>query len=371
MSIPPTGTDDDYEVPTQPELPEDPAEDSVDGWTVAEVAGDRINVFDAPIIAGDPAGARIEIRSTGFHAFNGAGRETAHINGTEGVFVGGEFRTSDTLPGQVTLADNAYVDTLGGVQNPGIRVDPINPTAYIYPPGIGPNSNGMVVSGGRSADGSRAYTIYSPAGVNHEWKKGSQGAVMKTSAGGVSIWADAGDGRQGVVQTTPDIGKVYTLDSGGTVSKVEANASEAFLYTRAGGSSRYLTVDATGVWVKTAASGSMKWYNLEETAQDSGWNSITLASGITGNGDPAWRNKGGVIYFRGNFESEWIGGTWETVATGLPTEMRPAIRAQMVSPGIHQNRLLFRVGTDGTLNVRADDPGAVLAELSGIIYTTG
>src|SRR5699024_7262291 len=116
------------------------------------------------------------------------------------------------------------------------------------------------------------------------------------------------------------------------------------LYTRAGGTSRYLSVDANGVWVKTGA----KSYNLEETAQDSGWQAITLASGITGAGSPAWRNKGGMIYFRGTATMAWTAG-WNTVATNMPAEMRPAVRVIQNAPSQSELGLLWRMGSDGLL----------------------
>ena len=347
------------------EPPIDP-EPIIDGWATAPVSGDRIDVNENSFIAGDPAGARIEIRSTGFHAFNGVGTETAHIDGAEGVFVGGEFRTSDQLPGQVILADDAYINSSTGVAHPGIRVEPLDTSAMVRPPGIGPGDLGLYVDGGSDTSGRRSYMRASPTEslMRTIREDGTTGGAIQTSPTASFMRTFREDGTTGgeiaalptesfmhtsredgttggAIQTSPtaslmrtysgnsseagwvrvrpqDAELAYVAPNNTYFSQIKADASEAFLYTRAGGTNRYLTVDANGVWVR---SGSIA-YNLEETAQDSGWQPFTIAAGITAS-NTAWRNKGGVVFFRGTVQHDaWAVG-WTTIATGLPSTIRP------------------------------------------------
>ena len=72
--------------------------------------------------------------------------EGGHFTGETfegGSFVGGEFRTSDDLPGRVTLADDAYINSTTGGAHPGIRVEPLDTSDMARPPGIGPGDQGL------------------------------------------------------------------------------------------------------------------------------------------------------------------------------------------------------------------------------------
>src|SRR5699024_3878207 len=69
------------------------------------------------------------VNKLGAHSISADLIEGGHFTGETfegGSFVGGEFRTSDTLPGQVTLADDAYINSSTGVAHPGIRVEPLD-----------------------------------------------------------------------------------------------------------------------------------------------------------------------------------------------------------------------------------------------------
>src|SRR5699024_8141079 len=71
-----------------------------------------------------------------------------------GSFVGGEFRTSDNLPGQVRLADDAYVTHLdGGGVFPGLRITPADASDFSHLPAIGPGEHGLTIYGGRRTGG--------------------------------------------------------------------------------------------------------------------------------------------------------------------------------------------------------------------------
>ena len=55
----------------------------------------------------------------------------------------------------------------------------------------------------------------------------------------------------GWVQARPQDAELAYVDANNTYfSRIKADTNEAFLYTRAGGTARYLTVDANGVWAK-------------------------------------------------------------------------------------------------------------------------
>lgn len=99
------------------------------GRTVLTVPGDVLaeNIMaSGGIVAGTPDGARVELTDQGLVSYDSTGAETASIAGEGGEFVGGEFRISDNLPGQVTLADDAYINSDSGVAHPGVRVEPLD-----------------------------------------------------------------------------------------------------------------------------------------------------------------------------------------------------------------------------------------------------
>src|SRR5699024_9472882 len=223
-----------------------------------------------------------------------------------GSFVGGEFRTSDTLPGRVTLADDAYINSSTGVAHPGIQVEPLDTSAMVRPPGIGPGDRGLYVDGGSDTSGRRSYLRADPtASLMRTYRAdGTTGGVIQVdpTASLMSTYREDGtDG--GVIRTSPTLSTMRTYSGNSSeagwvrvqpqnaelayvapnnvyFSRIRATDTEAYLFTRAGGSNRYLTVDADGVWVKTNKGGSWKWYNLEETAQDSGWVNLSYASGF-------------------------------------------------------------------------------------------
>lgn len=113
---------------------------------------------------------------------------------------------------------------------------------------------------------------------------GTQGVVQATPT--LSYISTTGlDGKQGVSQVSPIRATMATYSGNGLesgwiraqatdaelasvspsnvyTSRLRATTSEASMFSSAGGTNRYLTVDATGVWVKTGG----KSYNLEQTA---------------------------------------------------------------------------------------------------------
>lgn len=240
---------------------------------------------------------------------------------TGGTFIGGEFRTSDTLPGQVTLSDTAYVNSYDDTKQgpgdpaPGISVEPINTANLATYPGIGPYLSGIKLDGGSNTSGGWSSMAANPTSAVVASKDGAGGTghlQVSPNLGTLRAFNATGEGS---VVATPALSALTTTGTGGASGKIEvspsssivrtysgtgpesgwvraqatdaelasvgadnvytsrlrATATEASLFSRAGGTNRYLTVDATGVWVK---SGSRS-YNLEGTT----WTNLTLLNG--------------------------------------------------------------------------------------------
>ena len=86
-----------------------------------------------------------------------------HVYGT--VIEGGEIRTgTDESRGSFLLGDRAYVSDFDGLQTPGIRFTPPD-KEMIYPPGIGVDFGGLVISGGKALDNSRTRLEVNTNGV--------------------------------------------------------------------------------------------------------------------------------------------------------------------------------------------------------------
>ena len=216
-----------------------------------------------------------------------------------GTFTGGLFKTSDSLPGKVEFADDAYVTHFGGGGTfPGLRITPIDTSETNLPAAIGPSTDGLTIFGGRSISGGSSIVQCNPDGsfLRTFRPDGSTAGSIQTSAAESFMRTYREDGTTGgVIQTSPtaSLMRTYREDGGraGTIqtsaydsfmrtysgnssesgwvrartqdaeiayvaanntyfSRVKADANEAFLYTQAGGANRYLSVDADGVWAK-------------------------------------------------------------------------------------------------------------------------
>ena len=361
------------------------------GWGDAPVAGDRVDLHEGPIVAGDPEGARVEVTEAGLRAYDSAGVETASIAGEGGEFVGGVFRTSNALPGRVTLADDAYINSDTGVAHPGIRVEPLDTSDMVRPPGIGPGDLGLYVDGGSDTSGRRSYLRASPtAALMRTFREnGTVGGLIQTSPESSFIRTYREDGttageiaalptsstmrtysgnssEAGWVRAQPQDAELAYVDPLNTYfSRIRATEAEAHLFTRAGGMNRYLTVDADGIWVKTGA----KSYNLEETAQDSGWQSVTVGSGITPSTSFAWRNKGGIIWWRGTVTATWAEG-WNDIAADLPAAIRPEYAYTVNEAGTTAG-VLIRVQVDGRLQLYSPTAGTSTHRVTSLSYPVG
>src|SRR5699024_5938244 len=243
-----------------------------------------------------------------------------------GSFEGGLFKTTDGLPGQVELANDGYITHFGGGEAyPGLRITPINTSNMEYPAGIGPSTSGLTVYGGQSKSGGSSIVQANPDGsfLRTFRADGRTGAEMQTSptssfmrtyhTGGSTAGEFRITGAYCLMRAfTPGGGRGYIQvdgtyaqqavkdDNGAFLASIHADATETYLHSAAGGTRRYLSVDADGIWVKTtkgAPPGYFMHYNLEETAQDSGWQSVPVRAGLTSAGGLAWRNPSDVVYF--------------------------------------------------------------------------
>ena len=315
-----------------------------------------------------------------------------------GSFVGGEFRTSDTLPGRVTLADDAYINSTTGVAHPGIRVEPLDASGMVRPPGIGPGDRGLYVDGGSDTSGRRSYLRTSPtASLMRTFREGGKdGGVIQTSPAESLMRTFREDGTNGgLIQTSPDSSRMRTYSGNSEeqgwvqvrpqdaelayvtpdntyFSRIKTDAREAFLYTRAGGAHRYLTVDADGIWVKTNKDGSWKNYNLEETAQDSGWAMATVASGYTAqpNYPPKARKVGNLVYLSGGVRGAGISANTSQYVLTLPAGYRPVGNSIYVVGGSSSGAAcpLFVIQPDGRVSLRTTSTTGSYYLMDGISF---
>ena len=295
-----------------------------------------------------------------------------------GTFTGGLFKTSDALPGQVELADDALSTNLDVTTGPGIRVVPGDATGFEYMPGIGPSTSGLMIYGGKRGDtGSSIVQCHPEAAFMRTYRKdGGEGGLMQTSPTDSRMRTYSGNSSEaGWVRARPqDAELAYVAHDNTYFSRIKTDANEAFLYTRAGGANRYLSVDANGVWVKTNKSGSWESWNLEETANDTGWINFTLRSGISGTGSPALRLKGGMVYFRGTLtrSGSWAQG-WTEVAGPFNPRYRPETTMQFPGAITDDRRTLLRMGADGILSIymSASIAGTATVPLNPLSYVLG
>ena len=318
-----------------------------------------------------------------------------HIYGT--VIEGGLFKTSDALPGQVELADDAYVDHFeGGKTLPGLRITPIDTSETNLPAAIGPSEYGLTIFGGRSTSGGSSIMQCHPDASFMRTLRpdGAEAALIQASSDASFMQATKVDGTvggqvtasrefaqmvtrgsgeaRGVLYANPTSAYIRTVNANNvTTARLHADATESYIYSRAGGSQRYLTVDSTGVWVKTNKSGSWEWYNLEETANDSGWINFNAHSGISTGNSPALRLKGGIVWAQGYVTrpAGWPSG-WTRIAGSFATWLRPTRDILRYGATTATQRQLVRMTSTGYLEVwwSAAAPGDYQVDLSVLSY---
>ena len=290
-----------------------------------------------------------------------------------------------------------YVDSAGGVKFPGIRIIPIDASKLVTPPGMGPNANGFVITGGRNLTGGRGFSIYSPGAAEMSFVEGSirsdvraaKGYAWVTTHDGTGnrgevaaqstfaqVKATAADGTAGVIEATPSSALVTTKDPGGNMmSRIMSNGREAYLWsTGSDGLGRVLSVDSDGVWVKAQrGDGSGLWdhYNLTKTASDSGWIRFNAHSGISTQNNPGLRNKGGIVWAIGFLTrpAGWPSG-WTRVAGSFAEWLRPPTDILKPIATSASQRGLIRMTQTGYLEVWWSEavPGTYQVDISALSY---
>ena len=153
---------------------------------------------------------------------------------------------------------------------------------------------------------------------------------------------------------------------GRNTARITADGNSVTLFSATNGQ-RYLKLDDTGIWIETGG----KSYNLEETAQDSGWQTFGLEAGVTGSSAVAWRNKGGVIYFRGFVTGDWTTEVWNTIASGLNPAWCPSATWVVAEAGGATKGATLRMTADGRLQISPPVTSTTSYYLNAMTYPAG
>lgn len=203
--------------------------------------------------------------------------------------------------------------------------------------------------------------------------EGESGGYVTVSSRRSGVSTHSVDGREvaGVEAGFGGVKLYHTHFDGGTTSRVEANDREAYIYTDAGGVGRYLTVNARGIWVKTEKSGKWEDYNLEETANDSGWVRFNAQAGISTGNEPGLRLKGGIVWAQGYVTRPggWPKG-WTRIAGSFAEWLRPTRDILRQGATTATQRQILRMTSTGYIEVWWSDaaPGAYQVDLSPLSF---
>lgn len=246
--------------------------------------------------------------------------------------------------------------------------------------GLGVLSSEIIASSGMST--MRTYREDGHLGANIEVtselarmasKKGEGGGAIDVSSDSSEVTAHSEDGRElaEVKASTKGAKLSYRNLDGGPSSWIEANSDEAFIHASIGGVTRWLTIDARGIWVKTDRDGKYQSYNLEETANDSGWIRFNAHSGIsTGNG-PGLRLKGGIVWAQGYVTRPdgWPRG-WTRIAGSFAEWLRPTRDILRQGATTATQRQILRMTSTGYVEVWWSDaaPGSYQVDLSPLSF---
>lgn len=270
-----------------------------------------------------------------------------HLYGT--VVEGGEIVTTNVGDGQITLSDTGFIDPANQVAHPGIRVTPADSSGYVTPPGIGPNENGMILTGGRTTNGGRGFSIYTQTSATHSYQRGlSRSNVtvrdrlayldaddgtgnrgeLRATPGFARVRTGAADGAYGVIEATPSYAVAATRDPAGNyMSQIRSTGREAVLWsTGSDGLGRILSVDSDGVWVKAERPnnpGFWDFYNLDPKRST---NPFPMPSGWTPDGSAnaaRYTIMLGMCYWGGVLKNTGtLSAGWSTIGYA-PVEARP------------------------------------------------
>lgn len=246
--------------------------------------------------------------------------------------------------------------------------------------GLGALSSEIIASSGMST--MRAYREDGHLGANIEVtselarmasNKGEGGGVIKVSSDSSEVLAYSEDGREvAEVEASSKGAKLsYRNLDGGPSSWIEANSDEAFIHASIGGVTRWLTIDARGIWVKTDRDGKYQKYNLEETANDSGWIRFNAHSGISTGNDPGLRLKGGIVWAQGYVTRPdgWPKG-WTRIAGSFAERLRPTRDILRQGATTATQRQILRMTSTGYIEVWWSDaaPGNYQVDISPLSF---
>lgn len=246
--------------------------------------------------------------------------------------------------------------------------------------GLGALSSEIIASSGMST--MRAYREDGHLGANIEVtselarmasNKGEGGGTIKVSSDSSEVLAYSEDGREvAEVEASSKGAKLsYRNLDGGPSSWIEANSDEAFIHASIGGVTRWLTIDARGIWVKTDRDGKYQSYNLEETANDSGWIRFNAHSGISTGNDPGLRLKGGIVWAQGYVTRPdgWPAG-WTRIAGSFAEWLRPTRDILRQGATTASQRQILRMTSTGYIEVwwSAAAPGAYQVDISPLSF---
>ena len=191
-----------------------------------------------------------------------------------GTFIGGEIRTSDELPGQVSLRDDGYVDG-DGVARPGIRINPTSPYNPARPPGIGSNANGLVITGGTNASAERGYAILEATRATLVSRNLQSGRESRVDAFGsvAEVTARSASGSHTRVRAAPGYADMAIFnDQNQTISEIWAGGSSIGLSGTFSGATNSIEVDSGGVTIRQAGTSVPLMPEVRQFQYSAQWN---------------------------------------------------------------------------------------------------
>lgn len=112
-------------------------------------------------------------------------------------------------------------------------------------------------------------------------------------------------------------------------------------------------------------------YNLEETANDSGWIRFNAHSGISTGNDPGLRLKGGIVWAQGYVTrpAGWPKG-WTRIAGSFAEWLRPTRDILRQGATTATQRQILRMTSTGYIEVWWSDaaPGAYQVDISPLSF---
>ena len=157
---------------------------------------------------------------------------------------------------------------------------------------------------------------------------------------------------RGQIGATPTSAEIRVVGANNlNQARITADGNTVTLFSATNGQ-RYLKLNETGIWIETGG----KAYNLEETAQDSGWAMATVASGYTAqpNYPPKARKVGNLVYLSGGVSGAGIGANTSQYVLTLPPGYRPVGNSIYVVGGSSTGAAcpLFVIQPDGRVSLR-------------------